>query len=107
MDADFLTPVSDRFTCAATNSIATDVPASVTTKGPARFDQVMPLPQPRISRYHRHQTPQIRTEISEFYKDVALFAFPSREPVMADIQEKALFIRNPFTSMKGVRPYLP
>lgn len=83
------------------------VPASVTTKGPARFDRVLPLPEPRISGYHRSQTPQMRKEIAEFYKDVALFAFPRREPVIADIQEKALFIRNPFTSMRGVRPYLP
>jgi len=43
------------------------VPATVTTKGPARFDQVLPLPQPRISGYHRNQTPQMRKEISEFY----------------------------------------
>lgn len=83
------------------------VPASVTAKGPARFDQMLPLPQPRISGYHRNQTPQMQKEISEFYKDVALFAFPSREPVIEDIQEKALFIRNPFTSKPGVRPYLP
>jgi len=83
------------------------VPASVTTNGPARFDQVLPLPQPRVSGYHRSQTPQMQKEISAFYKDVALFAFPRREPVIADIQEKALFIRNPFTSMKGVRPHLP
>jgi len=83
------------------------VPATVTTKGPAKFNQVLPLPQPRISRYHRSQTPQMRKEISGFYKDVAVFAFPRREPVIADIQEKALFIRNPYTSMRGVRPYLP
>jgi hypothetical protein len=83
------------------------VPASVTTKGPAEFDQVLPLPQPRISKYHRHQTPQMQKQISEFYQDVALFAFPRRVPVIADIQEKALHIRNPFTSMPGVRPHLP
>lgn len=83
------------------------VPATITTKGPAKFNQVLPLPQPRISRYHRSQTPQMCKEISEFYKDVGLFAFPRREPVIADIQEKALFIRNPYTSMQGVRPYLP
>ena len=83
------------------------VPATVTTKGPAKFNQVLPLPQPRISRYHRSQTPQMRKEISGFHKDVGVFAFPRREPVIADIQEKALFIRNPYTSMRGVRPYLP
>ena len=83
------------------------VPATVTAKGPATFNQILPLPQPRISRYHRSQTPQLREEISRFYKDIAVFAFPRREPVIADIREKALFIRNPYTSMPGVRPYLP
>jgi len=83
------------------------VPATVNTKGPATFNQVLPLPQPRVSRYHRSQTPQMRKEISAFYKDVAVFAFPHRQPVIADIREKALFIRNPYTSMRGVRPYLP
>ena len=83
------------------------VPATVTAKGPATFDQVLPLPQRRISRYHRSQTPQMRREISGFYRDVAVFAFPAREPLIADIDEKALFIRNPYTSMRGVRPHLP
>jgi len=83
------------------------VPVTVQAKGPATFDQVLPLPLPRISRYHRTQTEQMRKEISEFYKDVALFAFPRREPIIADIDEKALFIRNPYTSMPGVRPHLP
>lgn len=83
------------------------VPATVTAKGPGRFDQVLPLPEPRVSRYHRNQTPQMRKEVGEFHKDVAVLAFPHCEPVIADIQEKALFIRNPYTSMPGVRPHLP
>ncbi len=83
------------------------VPASVTTRGPATFEQVLPLPQPRISRYHRAQTPHMRKAISDFYRDVAVFAFPTRQPLIGDIQEKALFIRNPYTSMRGVRPHLP
>ena len=83
------------------------VPATVNTTGPAKFDEVLPLPQPRVSKYHRNQTPQMQKAIDEFYEDVAVFAFPRCEPVIDDIQEKALHIRNPFTSMPGVRPYLP
>jgi hypothetical protein len=30
------------------------VPISVNAKGPAKFDQVLPKPQPRVSRYHRN-----------------------------------------------------
>jgi len=83
------------------------IPATLNTKGPAQFDQVLPMPQPRVSRYHSRQTPRIKQQIGEFYRDIAVFAFPRREPVIADIREKALHIRNPFTSMKGVRPRLP
>jgi len=83
------------------------VPVSVNTKGPAKFSQVLPKPQPRVSRYHRKQTPQMRKALADFYEDVAVYAFPRRDPVITDIDEKALFIRNPYTSMRGVRTYLP
>jgi hypothetical protein len=83
------------------------VPISVNTKGPAKFDQVLPKPQPRVSGYHRKQNDKMRKELAEFYEDVAVYAFPRRDPVIKDIDEKALFIRNPYTSMKGVRTHLP
>jgi len=83
------------------------VPVSVIAKGPAKFNQVLPTPQPRVSRYHRNQTDQMRKGLDDFYEDVAVYAFPRREPVITDIDEKALFIRNPYTSMKGVRTHLP
>jgi len=83
------------------------VPATVTAKGPAKFNQVLPIPQPRISPYHRKQTSQMKKAIGTFYKDEFVLAFPSRKPVIGDISEKALFIRNPYTSKRGVRPCLP
>ncbi len=83
------------------------VPVSVNARGPGKFDQVLPKPRPRVSRYHRKQTPQMRQELAGFYEDVAVYAFPRRDPPIEDVHEKALFIRNPYTSMKGVRPYLP
>ena len=83
------------------------VPVSVNAQGPGKFDQILPLPQPRISGYHRKQTPQMQRSLAEFYEDVAVYAFPRRDPVIQDIDEKALFIRNPYTSKKGVRPHLP
>lgn len=83
------------------------VPVSVNAKGPSKFNQVLPKPQPRVSGYHRKQTPQMRKQLAEFYEDVAVYAFPRRDPLIEDVDEKALFIRNPYTSMKGVRPYLP
>ena len=78
------------------------VPVSINTKGPAKFNQVLPKPQPRVSRYHRKQTEQMRKDLADFYEDVALYAFPRCDPVIEDIDEKALFIRNPYTSMVAV-----
>ena len=83
------------------------VPSSVNTKGPGKFNAILPKPRPRVSSYHRKQTPQMRKALADFYQDVAVYAFPRRDAVVTDIREKALFIRNPYTSMRGVRPYLP
>lgn len=83
------------------------VPVSVNTKGPAKFNQVLPLPEPRVMSYHRRQTPKMRKELAEFYEDVAVYAFPRRDPVIKDVDEKALFLRNPYTSRRGVREHLP
>jgi hypothetical protein len=38
---------------------------------------------------------------------VAVLAFPSRKPLIADINEKALFERGPYSIWKQVKPYLP
>jgi len=83
------------------------VPVSVNIKGPAKFNQILPKPEPRVSRYHRNQTEQMRKGLADFYEDVAVYAFPRRDPIIMDIDEKALFIRNPYTSMPGVRTHLP
>jgi len=42
-----------------------------------------------------------------FYEDFAVYAFPSTPPVIADIDEKALYKREPYTSFKHVKTYLP
>ncbi|MCX6997350.1 MAG: glycosyl hydrolase, partial [Kiritimatiellaeota bacterium] len=42
-----------------------------------------------------------------FYEDVVVYAFPKCNPVIGDIDEKALYGRNPFSSMPGVKAYLP
>ena len=74
--------------------------SSVTeTKGPAKFDAVLAIPQ-------QHPTPwgKMRTD---FYEDVFVFAFPKCSAVIADIAEKALFDRYPYTSHSGVKAFLP
>jgi hypothetical protein len=73
--------------------------SEVNVKGPAVFDDVLPLPEQRSTRWHNMHSP--------FYEDVVVYAFPKCSPVISDINEKALYERNPYTSMPGVKPYLP
>ncbi|MCU0784545.1 MAG: glycosyl hydrolase, partial [Verrucomicrobia bacterium] len=75
------------------------VSSAVNVSGPTNFHAALPVPQQRTTRFHK--------ALSPFYQDVAVFAFPSRKPVIADIDEKALFVREPFTSAKQVKPFLP
>ena len=69
--------------------------SAVNVSGPANFNAALPVPR------------QFRKTSPPFYEDVAVFAFPSRKPVIADIDEKALFLRYPFSSRKNVKPFLP
>ncbi len=83
------------------------VPSSVNTEGPRKFNKILPKPQPRVSVYHTNQTPQMRKALDAFYEDVAVYAFPRRDEVIEDISEKAFFHRQPYSSARGTRPYLP
>lgn len=73
--------------------------SSVELKGPQNYSATLPLPAQRSTPWHgmAHQ----------FYEDVAVFAFPSRTPIIDDINEKALYEKGPISSMPGVKPYLP
>ena len=73
--------------------------STVDLKGPQSYSAALPLPTQRSTQWHNMGNP--------FYEDVAVLAFPSRKPLIADVDEKALFFRNPFSSMAGVKPYLP
>jgi len=73
--------------------------STVETQGPGTFNDVLPVPEQRSTPWHQMQSP--------FYEDVAVCAFPKCNPVINDINEKALYERNPFTSDASVKPYLP
>ena len=73
--------------------------SSVDVQGPARFHDVLPLPAQRKTPWH--------TLASPFYRDVATFAFPTVPATVADINEKALFERDPYSSKPKVKPFLP
>ncbi|MHC4354618.1 MAG: glycosyl hydrolase, partial [Planctomycetota bacterium] len=73
--------------------------STVETAGPGKFEGILPVPGQRSTTWHKMRSP--------FYEDVVVFAFPKCNPVIDDINEKALYERNPYTSMRGVKPFLP
>ena len=73
--------------------------SAVEVKGPQRYSAILPLPAQRSTKFHKMASP--------FYEDVAVWAFPSRKPIIADIDEKALFSRGPYSIWRQVKPYLP
>jgi hypothetical protein len=73
--------------------------STVEVKEPTQYEAVLPTPEQRKTRWH--------TMENLFYQDVAVFAFPSRQPIIPNIDEKALFVRAPYTSQKGVKAFLP
>jgi len=76
--------------------------------GPAVIDLVLPRPMPRPPFFGEGGLPsELEKARKEFYLDVAVLAFPTpkgRERI-SDIDEKALYIRAPYSSQPGVRPY--
>ncbi len=85
--------------------------ASVThVSGNEKKRITLPVPSPKTPYFGEDIfTPGLKKQWNDFYKDVAVLAFPT--PVNAqpitDIGEKALYYRAPFTSVAGVKPYLP
>jgi hypothetical protein len=68
--------------------------------GNRKIDITLPIPKQRSTTWHRMKDP--------FYKDVAVYAIPSSaKPVIKDINEKALYERDPYSSKPNVKPYLP
>jgi hypothetical protein len=86
------------------------VAAAVEASGPSRFDAVLPRPVRRPAFFGEGGLPQeIKDRMDAFYRDVAVLAFPTPAPgpAIADIDEKALYVRAPYSSQPGVRPFLP
>lgn len=86
------------------------VAAETVVKGPKRFDAVLPRPRPRTPFFGKGTlTPELAKVWQEYYRDEAVLAFPSPQGSarIADIDEKALYHRAPFSSQPGVKPFLP
>jgi len=86
------------------------VAAAVEAAGPSRFDAVLPRPERRPAYFGEGSLPAaLKTAMDGFYRDVAVLAFPrpAAGPAIADIDEKALYVREPYSSKPGVKPFLP
>jgi len=78
--------------------------------GRSNFDGVLPRPKPRLPFFGLATlTPELEKQWSSFYRDVAVLAFPKAagDHRIADVSEKALYQRAPYTSAPGVRSFLP
>lgn len=78
--------------------------------GPSRFEAVLPRPEPRTPFFgERTLTPELKEKWRTFCRDVAVLAFPKPRGNLriADIDEKALFHRAPYSSKPGVKSCLP
>ena len=86
------------------------VAAAVDVTGPSRYDAVLPQPRRRPAYFgDGGLPPALEKAKNDFYRDVAVLAFPTPDSgaSIADIDEKALYIREPYSSKPGVRPFLP
>ena len=68
--------------------------------GNKKVDISLPIPEQRSTVWHTMKDP--------YYEDVAVYAIPeSAKPVIKDINEKALYERDPISSKPNVKTHLP
>ncbi|MCA1759049.1 MAG: glycosyl hydrolase, partial [Bacteroidales bacterium] len=68
--------------------------------GGEKLNIELPVPEQRSTQWHTMKDP--------YYEDVATYAVPNTAvPVIQDINEKALYERDPYSSKPNVKPYLP
>ncbi|HPA20206.1 MAG TPA: glycosyl hydrolase, partial [Verrucomicrobiae bacterium] len=78
--------------------------------GPTNFSEILPQPPPRAPYFPNSVLPEpLQSAKQEFYRDVCVLAFPT--PVatnrIEDVDEKALYLRHPYSSRPGTKPFLP
>lgn len=87
------------------------VSSTVTIKGGIKQAIKLPLPAPKPPYFGEGAfTPELKKQWDDFYEDVAVIAYPTPSLLSSkimDIDEKALYYRAPYSSVKGVKQYLP
>lgn len=77
--------------------------------GGKMINMQLPLPQPKKPYFGEGVfTPGLKEKWNSFYHDVAVLAVPAEEKTatIAEIDDKALYYRAPYTSVKGVKPWM-
>ena len=86
------------------------VASETNVAGPLPFSARLPQPSPREPYFGEGTlTPELKKQWQDFYRDVAVLAFPTPEGTnrIDGVDEKALYYREPFSSKPGVKPFLP
>ncbi|GAA4089820.1 glycosyl hydrolase [Mucilaginibacter panaciglaebae] len=86
------------------------VSSSINVKGGQSGKIVLPVPRPKPPYFGDGAfTPELKNEWNTFYEDVAVLAYPTpaESKKIADIDEKALYYRAPYSSAPHVKQYLP
>ena len=86
------------------------VSSSIKVTGGSKITVKLPVPKAKDPYFGLHQFPdELKKRWEEYYEDVAVLAFPtpSGEFSIEDIDEKALYYREPYTSKPGVKQFLP
>lgn len=83
------------------------VASRIEVQGPGRFEGNLPLPPPHRP-FFGDVPASMRSQWESFYEDVAVLAFPTpaAAATIADIDEKSLVYRAPFSSQPNVKPRL-
>ncbi|ASU36259.1 acetyl xylan esterase [Mucilaginibacter xinganensis] len=86
------------------------VSKAVIVKGGDKQKIVLPVPDPMKPYFGEGAfTPELKKQWTDFYEDVAVLAYPTPaiDKKVNDITEKALYYRAPYSSVKGVKQFLP
>ncbi|TSJ39139.1 glycosyl hydrolase [Mucilaginibacter corticis] len=86
------------------------VSSSVNVKGGQADKIVLPVPPPKSPYFGDGAfTTELKKQWDDFYEDVAVLAYPTPEvsEKIKDIDEKALYYRAPYSSVQGVKQFLP
>ena len=86
------------------------VSSTIQVSGTEKNKVKLPLPQPKKPYFGEGGfTPELKKQWNDFYEDVVVLAFPTPaiNRKIEDIDEKALYYRAPYSSVPGVKPFLP